>query len=95
MLASIAEDGLKAGARSHVHLAATKNSPVGKRGSVDVLLEVSTEKLRARGHRIFRSPNGVILVRHVPPDCIVDVVALTERTSRASLRALLRLGEVR
>jgi putative RNA 2'-phosphotransferase len=47
---------------------------VGKRAQVDVLLEVSVARLRDHGLTVWRSPNGVLLVRRVPPDCIVRVV---------------------
>jgi putative RNA 2'-phosphotransferase len=90
LLPSIAAEGLLPGARTHVHLAATADSPVGKRGSVDVLLEISPARIRAAGLTIFHSPNGVVLVRCVPSECIVGVAPLSTRTTAriAELRAL-------
>ena len=86
---SIAREGLLRGARSHVHLAESRESSVGKRANVGVLLEISPAKLRAAAQMLFRSPNGVILCRHVPPECIVGVHPLTKRArqSAAALRA--------
>lgn len=76
---SIAREGLLRGGRSHVHLAASRDSSVGKRANVGVLLEISPARLRAAGQAVFQSPNGVILCRHVPPACIVGVHPLTRR----------------
>ena len=39
---------------------------VGKRAQVDLMLEVSPARLRAQGLRVFRSQNGVVLVRRAP-----------------------------
>lgn len=82
VIESIARDGILRGDRSHVHLAETIDSQVGKRANVAVMLEVSPARLRAAGYEIYRSPNGVILARQVPPDCIVDVVTTSRRSKR-------------
>ncbi|GAA3136298.1 putative RNA 2'-phosphotransferase [Kribbella aluminosa] len=58
--------GLRAGRRTHVHLAAAKDSRVGRRTSVEVLLGVDPGNLA-----VYRAPNGVLLTREVPPDAIV------------------------
>ena len=71
-LARIAEQGILPGARTHVHLAEATDSRVGKRAAVDVLVAVSPARLRDAGLPVFRAPNGVLLVRRVPPDCIVE-----------------------
>ena len=84
---SIATSGILRSQRTHVHLAATTGSRVGKRAQVGVLLEVSPARVRAAGYDIFRSPNGVILTRHVPPSCVVDVRPISRR-SRAQLAHL-------
>jgi putative RNA 2'-phosphotransferase len=91
---SIAREGLLRGARSHVHLAGSRDSVVGKRANVGVLLEISPAQLRAAGQMLFRSPNGVILCRHVPPECIVGVHPLTKRARQnaAAMRAALGLS---
>ncbi|APR87605.1 RNA:NAD 2'-phosphotransferase [Minicystis rosea] len=93
-LSGIAREGILAGDRTHVHLAASLDSVVGKRGNVDVMLEVSPDRLAALGHRLFVSPNGVILARWVPPPAIVGLRCVTDRARRQSdgLRAVLGLG---
>jgi putative RNA 2'-phosphotransferase len=91
---SIARDGLLRGARSHVHLAESRDSSVGKRANVGVLLEISPTRLRAAGQMLFRSPNGVILCRHVPPECIVSIQPITKRARQnvAAMRAAFGLS---
>lgn len=89
----IAREGILAVERTHVHLAEGVDSKVGKRAHVDVLLEISLPALRARGLCVFTSSNGVVLVRHVPSDCIVGLTTATRagRSQEARLRSLLRL----
>ncbi len=72
-VAAIKAKGLLRGQRSHVHLASTLDSPVGKRVGAPVLIEVSCQKLRAEGYEVFQSSNGVILTRHVPVNCILHI----------------------
>ncbi len=69
-LDAILREGLRPGRRTHVHLAPAQNSPVGKRSRVDVLLGVDAGKL---GQPVFEAPNGVLLVRSVPPEAICRV----------------------
>lgn len=92
VLPAIAREGIVPQARTHVHLTSALDSAVGKRSQVDVMLEVSPARLRAQGLRVFESQNGVILVREVPPSCIVGLKALVEkaRKNEASLRALFQ-----
>jgi putative RNA 2'-phosphotransferase len=71
VLEAIRRDGLRAGRRTHVHLAPSRNSHVGKRSRVDVLLGIDPAKL---GQPVFQAPNGVLLVRDVPARAIVEVV---------------------
>lgn len=87
----IVREGILPVERTHVHLAEATDSKVGKRAQVDVLLEISPARLRQRGLGIFQSSNGVVLVRHVPPSCLVGLVAGTRagREQEARLRALL------
>lgn len=73
-LKGIGRSGILAGARTHVHLAESPESRVGKRANVDLVLRVSVDGLRAAGTAVFRAPNGVVLVRHVPREAIADVV---------------------
>lgn len=88
---SIAREGIKSIERTHVHLAAELRSKVGKRASVDVMIEVSPTALRARGVRVFESGNGVLLAREVPPECLVGLEAMTRRAEPVApaLRALV------
>lgn len=79
LVPAIAREGLVAGRRSHVHLAPAVDSVVGKRASVDVLLEVDPEAVRATGLELYVSPNGVVLARAVPPSAIVELRAMTRR----------------
>jgi putative RNA 2'-phosphotransferase len=69
--ASIAKLGLLPGARTHVHLARARDARVGKRSNVDVVLQVSRRSLRALGITVWKAPTDVLLVRQVPPSCIV------------------------
>jgi putative RNA 2'-phosphotransferase len=71
-LAGIGRSGIQPGARSHVHLAASPDSRTGKRAGVEVLLVVESALLLRSGITVFRSPNGVLLVREVPTNAIVD-----------------------
>ena len=70
-LPAIQREGLKPGRRTHVHLAPAKDSHVGRRTSVEVLLGVDPGNLA-----VYRAPNGVLLTREVPPDAIVRVDAV-------------------
>jgi putative RNA 2'-phosphotransferase len=65
-------EGIKAMDRTHVHLAEAIDSDVGKRANVTLLFKVDPQRLRTKGLKVFRSPNGVILVREVPPECLVS-----------------------
>jgi len=91
---SIAKEGLLPGERTHVHLAPARESHVGKRANVHVMLGVSVERVRAEGVEVWESPNGVVLARHVPVAAIVALETLTRRaeTQKAHLRALFGLG---
>ena len=71
-LPGIGRDGIQPRARSHVHLAASADSRIGKRAGVEVLLVVEPALLHTDGITVFRSPNGVLLVREVPTRAIVD-----------------------
>lgn len=89
-LPSIGAGGLLPGARSHVHLAAARDSKVGKRSGVSVLIRISGARLRDCGRRVFKSPNGVLLVRDVPPEAFVDVELLGRAAGRGGLDAARR-----
>lgn len=76
---SIASEGILAVARTHVHLAPAMTSKVGKRASVHVMLEVSPARVRAAGFCLYEAPNGVVLVREIPPACVIGLQAMTKR----------------
>lgn len=88
----IAKSGIVAVSRTHVHLAEATDSKVGKRASVDVLLGVSIAAMRAQGERLWKSPNGVILARHVPALAITAVKAATRRGESELTRVKAKLG---
>ncbi|NOT27869.1 MAG: RNA 2'-phosphotransferase [Acidobacteria bacterium] len=90
----IAHEGLLPGTRTHVHCALTQGSNIGKRAGVDVLLEISTSRLRAAGIDMFVAPNGVVLVRHVPKKAIVGLVPMNSaaRRCQADLRTVLGMN---
>jgi putative RNA 2'-phosphotransferase len=88
-LDGIRRDGIVRGDLTHVHLAASPSSRVGKRHNVAVLLEVAPALLRQAGHGVFRSHNGVILTRHVPPWCIVDMM-IASQCSNHEMRTIRR-----
>ena len=87
----IAKHGILPQARTHVHLAEATDSRVGKRAGVSLLLEVSPQLLEDQGLGVYRSPNGVLLVRTVPARCIVDVQVFSKRARlhEAELRTQL------
>jgi putative RNA 2'-phosphotransferase len=86
LVETIRGEGLRAMSRTHVHLADAPDATVGKRANVDVLLEIDPTALEAAGIGLFRSPNGVLLARTVPPEAIVGVRPVTRR-ARAALGA--------
>ncbi len=79
VLEAIAREGIRPIARTHVHCAPALKSVVGKRAQVAVMLELSVPRLREAGFEVFEAPNGVVLVRHVPPGCIVGINAMSKR----------------
>ncbi|UQA57160.1 RNA 2'-phosphotransferase [Polyangium aurulentum] len=85
----IAREGLWPQRRTHVHLAPSLESKVGKRSVTPVVLEISTERLRQAGQGVWEAQNGVVLARHVPPAAIVGLVCTTRaaRGVEGELRA--------
>ncbi len=76
---SIAREGIRPQARSHVHLAPSTQSKVGKRWACELLLEVDAARVRARGHTLWTSANGVVLARFIPADCVTGVRGLVAK----------------
>ena len=67
-LESIAEQGLIAGQRHHVHLSQdpTTAIAVGQRYGTPVLLHIDAAAMQAQGLAFFQADNGVWLTAHVP-----------------------------
>jgi putative RNA 2'-phosphotransferase len=72
-LSSIRLEGLRKGARHHVHLSTDTGTAVavGGRHGKPVVLRVEAGRMVADGHRFYRSANGVWLVEAVPPAYIM------------------------
>ncbi|MCB9674304.1 MAG: RNA 2'-phosphotransferase [Alphaproteobacteria bacterium] len=83
----IVRGGIQPMGRTHVHLADSPDSTVGKRASVAVLLEVDPERLEG----LWVSANGVYLTRRVPSAAIVGFRPVTRRAHEQApqLRALI------
>jgi putative RNA 2'-phosphotransferase len=71
-LASIREQGLKAGFRHHVHLSLDVSTAraVGKRHGKPVVLEIRALRMHQKGFKFFLSENNVWLTDAVPPEFI-------------------------
>jgi len=68
----ILKEGLKKMKRTHVHLSVDKETAakVGSRRGDFTILKVEAMKMRAEGHKIYISENGVYLTDVVPPEYI-------------------------
>lgn len=71
-LPAIRAQGILPMDRSHVHLAGARDARTGKREGVEVMLRVDPACLEASGLSLYQSPNGVFLVRYVPPSCVAS-----------------------
>jgi putative RNA 2'-phosphotransferase len=67
---SILRSGLNSGTRTHVHLAESPNSNIGKRYNVDTLLKIDGTKLKQLGVKVYRSSNGMLLAQSIPVEAI-------------------------
>lgn len=92
-LKTIAKQGIKPMGRTHVHCAASMDSPVGKRANVDIVLEISSKRIRQAGFTLYQAFNGVVLVRFVPSSCILHLHPQT-RKGRAKVKALESLFNI-
>lgn len=72
-LPSIREEGLKRGARHHVHLSPDLQTAqnVGRRRGKPINLKVAGGRMYRDGHEFFRSANGVWLTEHVPREYLI------------------------
>jgi putative RNA 2'-phosphotransferase len=91
-LPGIGRLGITSSHRTHVHLAESVDSKVGKRAHVDVLIEIGPEALRRAGLGVFRAQNGVVLVERVPLESIVAVHPVG--TDRRSLGTACRAASL-
>ncbi|WP_018044248.1 RNA 2'-phosphotransferase [Methylobacterium sp. 88A] len=66
---AILADGLRPGARNHVHLSAEAETArrVGQRHGKPAVLTVAAQNMWRAGTHFYRADNGVWLVGHVPP----------------------------
>jgi putative RNA 2'-phosphotransferase len=89
----IAREGILPIGRTHVHCAPARDSIVGKRADVHLLLEIDPGKLKEAGLGLFVAPNGVVLARRIPREAISGLIPLTKRakSQTAALRAALSL----
>jgi putative RNA 2'-phosphotransferase len=71
---SISESGIHAQGRTHVHLAEMRESVGTTSGRGEALVVVDAQRLGELGVGTFRAPNGVVLVREVPPEAIVETL---------------------
>ncbi|WP_175950464.1 RNA 2'-phosphotransferase [Burkholderia sp. BCC0405] len=74
-LDSIRAQGLKPGARHHVHLSPDIRTAlaVGKRYGVPVILEVDAQRMHRQGHTFFVAENGVWLTDTVPAEFLKEM----------------------
>lgn len=72
-LPSIRKEGLKRGARHHVHLSPDVSTAtrVGRRRGAPLVLSVESGRMYREGYEFFRSANGVWLTEHVPPEYLI------------------------
>ena len=69
-LEAILREGLRRGARTHVHLSADERTAAkvaARRAGPTVILRVRAGAMHEDGLALFRSDNGVWLTEHVPP----------------------------
>lgn len=90
--APISREGLVPQKRTHVHLAPSLDSKVGKRSATPVVLEISAERLRKAGEKIYEAQNGVVLVRRVPVSCFVGLVCTTKAAEKREREVKARFG---
>lgn len=69
-VAGIVAEGLLAGVRTHVHLAASRAALAGTRGRDEATIEVDAQVLARHGEKLWRAGNGVILARRVGPTAL-------------------------
>lgn len=88
----IAAAGIVSVSRTHVHLAPSRTSIVGKRATVQLMLAVDPDVCRGAGFSLFEASNGVLLCRCVPVEAIVGVAACSARARVRLLDVAAALG---
>ncbi len=88
----IAVSGIESVSRTHVHLAPSRVSVVGKRATVQLMLAIDPQRARDAGFPIFAAPNGVLLTRRVPVSAIVGVEARSQKGRRVLAVVAAQLG---
>jgi putative RNA 2'-phosphotransferase len=65
---SILKEGINKGNRHHVHLSKDEETAaaVGARRGTFTILKIEALRMRADGHKVYISDNGVYLVDEVP-----------------------------
>ncbi|RKP43272.1 RNA 2'-phosphotransferase [Trinickia fusca] len=73
-LHSIREEGIKPGARHHVHLSQDRQTAiaVGKRYGAPSTLKIEALRMHQQGFKFFLAENGVWLADYIPPSFIVE-----------------------
>ena len=91
-LDSIREQGLKPGARHHVHLSPDIRTAlaVGTRYGVPVILEVDAQRMHRQGHTFFVAENGVWLTDTVPAEFLKEMDARALRRALTTARTSTR-----
>lgn len=92
-LHAIGRTGLAPQRRTHVHMAESLDSTVGKRSAVAVMLAVCPLRQKSAGLPVFAAANGVLLARRVPRPCIVGVRPMTRRAIADSEALFDQFGE--
>ena len=90
----IAREGILPMARTHVHLATSLHSAVGKRAGTPITLGVSPALLAVAGYPVFLSANGVALVRRVPVEAVVELRGPDAEALAALFSRPIRVVEV-
>jgi putative RNA 2'-phosphotransferase len=77
---SILSDGLKPGARQHVHLSLDETTArqVGRRHGKPCIFQVNALAMHSKGFQFYRADNGVWLTDHVPPEFLAPSSIMTD-----------------
>lgn len=75
-LESIKKEGIVPKSRNYVHLSSDIETAkkVGARHGKIVILQLKSDMMQSKGIKLYRSENGVYLVKKVPNDCFIRVM---------------------